>query len=483
MSRWRLLTGMSTGSHTVPPEWWRCGDEYASFTKFSKSIDRGVTATPVLVVDERRPVVRCEHGVVRRRSRRCVPGCVRAGCTGVARGLHDRAAEPTREADPLAVDVGAGGRATSRVRSGSCGTRCRPVRGSCRRCARSVSRCSSVTSSYGSDLTLQVGRNGCCRRRPARSTARTSTRPASPSFFTHPGPPSRHHDTTALEVPRCGTVPSYRTPSCPVDSGRGRNWWPTRPWRALSTQISAPGRDGAEIGVEADVSGQVRHGFRGSGGGDRSRRASSATGALTCRRLLRHRAWALGSTVSVGKVRRRFAGVGEAHRIDEQLLEPRLGRRLDLLDATHRAFDLGALRGRHERANGTCTRGVADRRDSRRPARRGRGRAPWRTAGRCGRRTHRRGGPSRSRSDRSCRRVRTAGRCRHASAALASWIARTSSWVTLMLSAGSSESPNSRYENVRPSANTRLRLRRAVRADRAVDVDRARRGTARPSPR
>ena len=37
MSRWRLLTGMSTGSHTVPPEWCRLGERYASFTKFSKS--------------------------------------------------------------------------------------------------------------------------------------------------------------------------------------------------------------------------------------------------------------------------------------------------------------------------------------------------------------------------------------------------------------------------------------------------------------
>ena len=37
MSRWRLLTGTSTGSHTVPPEWCRFGDMYASFTKFWKS--------------------------------------------------------------------------------------------------------------------------------------------------------------------------------------------------------------------------------------------------------------------------------------------------------------------------------------------------------------------------------------------------------------------------------------------------------------
>jgi hypothetical protein len=37
MSRWRLLTGMSTGSQTVPPLWCSHGDMYASFTKFWKS--------------------------------------------------------------------------------------------------------------------------------------------------------------------------------------------------------------------------------------------------------------------------------------------------------------------------------------------------------------------------------------------------------------------------------------------------------------
>ena len=37
MSRWRLLTGTSTGSHTVPPEWCNHGLAYDSFTKFSKS--------------------------------------------------------------------------------------------------------------------------------------------------------------------------------------------------------------------------------------------------------------------------------------------------------------------------------------------------------------------------------------------------------------------------------------------------------------
>ena len=37
MSRWRLLTGRSTGSHSVPPAWWRPGDRYVSFTKLRKS--------------------------------------------------------------------------------------------------------------------------------------------------------------------------------------------------------------------------------------------------------------------------------------------------------------------------------------------------------------------------------------------------------------------------------------------------------------
>ena len=37
MSRWRLFTGTSTGSQTVPPEWCSQGVVQASFTKFSKS--------------------------------------------------------------------------------------------------------------------------------------------------------------------------------------------------------------------------------------------------------------------------------------------------------------------------------------------------------------------------------------------------------------------------------------------------------------
>ena len=37
ISKCRLLTGRSTGSHTVPPEWWMKGLRYASLTKFWKS--------------------------------------------------------------------------------------------------------------------------------------------------------------------------------------------------------------------------------------------------------------------------------------------------------------------------------------------------------------------------------------------------------------------------------------------------------------
>ena len=37
MSRWRLFTGRSVGSQTVPPEWWSQFDMYPSFTKDRKS--------------------------------------------------------------------------------------------------------------------------------------------------------------------------------------------------------------------------------------------------------------------------------------------------------------------------------------------------------------------------------------------------------------------------------------------------------------
>ena len=37
MSRWRLLTGTSVGSQTVPPEYWSMGLIWMRRTKFSKS--------------------------------------------------------------------------------------------------------------------------------------------------------------------------------------------------------------------------------------------------------------------------------------------------------------------------------------------------------------------------------------------------------------------------------------------------------------
>ena len=118
MSRWRLLTGTSTGSHTVPPEWCRCGDMYASFTKFWKSVERRVAAAGVEIVHERRAVVGREHGRVA--ADRDVVRRV-AGVLGVRRRrrrLDERAAQPAREAHPLAVDVGAGVGGSARARDG-----------------------------------------------------------------------------------------------------------------------------------------------------------------------------------------------------------------------------------------------------------------------------------------------------------------------------------------------------------------------------
>ena len=64
MSRWRLLTGTSTGSHTVPPEWCRCGDMYVELHEVLEVGERRVAPAGVEVVHERRAVVRCEHGGV-----------------------------------------------------------------------------------------------------------------------------------------------------------------------------------------------------------------------------------------------------------------------------------------------------------------------------------------------------------------------------------------------------------------------------------
>jgi hypothetical protein len=93
MSRWRLLTGTSTGSQIVPPLWWRCGP---------------VAPAAVEVPHERRAVVRGEDGV------HPADLDVVVGVAGVLRELarrgrlDDLASEAIGEPHALPLDVGTG---------------------------------------------------------------------------------------------------------------------------------------------------------------------------------------------------------------------------------------------------------------------------------------------------------------------------------------------------------------------------------------
>ena len=64
MSRCLLLTGTSTGSHTVPLECASHGDIHVSFTKFRKSSMVAYRRPLIQISDERRTVGRREHHVV-----------------------------------------------------------------------------------------------------------------------------------------------------------------------------------------------------------------------------------------------------------------------------------------------------------------------------------------------------------------------------------------------------------------------------------
>ena len=108
MSRWRLLTGTSTGSHTVPPEWCRYGDMYVELHEVLEVGERGVAAAVVEVVGERRAVVGREHGGVAADLHVVLRVAGVLGVRRRRRGLHDLAAHAAREAHAVAVDVGAG---------------------------------------------------------------------------------------------------------------------------------------------------------------------------------------------------------------------------------------------------------------------------------------------------------------------------------------------------------------------------------------
>ncbi len=104
MSRWRLLTGTSTGSQTVPPRVVEVRASVGQLHEVAEVLDRAVAPAVVEVAHERRAVVRREDRVRRRRS-----ATFRSRVAGVLgelarRGrLDDLAAHAAREADPLAL--------------------------------------------------------------------------------------------------------------------------------------------------------------------------------------------------------------------------------------------------------------------------------------------------------------------------------------------------------------------------------------------
>ena len=109
MSRWRLLTGTSTGSQTVPP---RVVEVRATRRRASRSCGSPRSCRSAGRCRGRARTASRSSGrrpCASRRSRRCAPRV--AGVLGelARRGrLDDLAAHPAREADALALDVGAG---------------------------------------------------------------------------------------------------------------------------------------------------------------------------------------------------------------------------------------------------------------------------------------------------------------------------------------------------------------------------------------
>ena len=64
MSRWRLFTGRSTGSHTVPPGMVDRRRHVGELHEVAEILDGGVAAALVEVADEGRAVDRREHRVL-----------------------------------------------------------------------------------------------------------------------------------------------------------------------------------------------------------------------------------------------------------------------------------------------------------------------------------------------------------------------------------------------------------------------------------
>ena len=108
MSRWRLLTGRSTGSHRVPPAVVQAGREPGELHEVAEVLDGGVAPAFVEATDEGRAVGRREHHV------RPADAGAALGIACVLHELRRRgfgdelAGEPTGDPDPLGIDVGTG---------------------------------------------------------------------------------------------------------------------------------------------------------------------------------------------------------------------------------------------------------------------------------------------------------------------------------------------------------------------------------------
>ena len=153
-----------------------------------------------------------------------------------------------------------------------------------------ISSASSDTISYG--LIVRVRK----ARRPVRGRGARRGAPGSP--------PDRRRSRSS--IPLLPRLPALRPAS------RNRSIIQNSNSPPFPTNRSPP-----RIALAA-----TEPGISGSGA------AAGAGGALG------RRVWGAGSAAwSRRQVRRRLGRVGEPHRVDEQLLEPRLGRGLDLLDA------------------------------------------------------------------------------------------------------------------------------------------------------
>ena len=138
MSKWRLLTGRSTGSQIVPPEWCSDFDMVGELHEVAEILDARVAAALVEVADEGRAVGRREHRVLAADQHvaggiaRVLRELARRASPGSAGGTCRAACAPARPARPRRPP------SRSRAPPGPRGTRCRSPRGSCRHSARSA---------------------------------------------------------------------------------------------------------------------------------------------------------------------------------------------------------------------------------------------------------------------------------------------------------------------------------------------------------